>query len=146
MVFLKHNSRKSISFNPIFILCFSGSIFFMVQVFQSPDFSASRFFRVQVFQGPCPGFRSSLQKNLGKGQFFQKMCLKGISFCSFHGLRNFNEERFLSGENLANANTKMAEKINIKPCTLIFDRLLHKKSPAFFLKMSNLSFQYLNEF
>ena len=57
MVFVKHNSLKSdIFFNPIFFPGFSGSMFFRVQVFQSPSFSGSRFFRVQV-QGPGPGSR-----------------------------------------------------------------------------------------
>ena len=52
MVFIKHNSLKSdINFNPIFIPCFSGSSFFLVQVFLGPAFSRSRFFRVWV-QGP----------------------------------------------------------------------------------------------
>ena len=36
--------------------CFSGSRFFMVQVFQGPDFSLSQ----SRVQGPGPGFRSSL--------------------------------------------------------------------------------------
>ena len=57
MVLIKHNSLNSdIFFNPIFILGFSGSSFFRVQVFQGPDFSESRFFRVRV-QGP--GFSES---------------------------------------------------------------------------------------
>ena len=58
MVFVKHNSLKSdIFFNPIFILGFSGSRFFRVQLFQGTGFSGSRFFRVQIFQGPGPGSR-----------------------------------------------------------------------------------------
>ena len=62
MVFVKHNSLKSdIFFNPIFFPGFSGSMFFRVQVFQSPSFSGSRFFRVQVFQGPGPGSGSRVQ-------------------------------------------------------------------------------------
>ena len=51
MVFIKHNSLKpDISFNPIFIPCFSESRFSRVQVFQGrgPGFSECRFFRVQV--------------------------------------------------------------------------------------------------
>ena len=54
MVFIKHNSLKSdIFFNPIFVLCFSGSILFRVhvfriQIFQGPGFAGSRFFRVRV--------------------------------------------------------------------------------------------------
>ena len=58
MIFLKHNFLKSdIFFNLIFIPCFSESMFFRVQVFQSPGFSGSSLFRVQVFQGP--GFLGS---------------------------------------------------------------------------------------
>ena len=60
MIFLKHNSLQSDRFfNPIFIPCFSESMFFRVQFFQSPGFSGSILFRVQVIQGPGPGFRSS---------------------------------------------------------------------------------------
>ena len=62
MVFAKHNSLKSdIYFNPIFIPCFSGSMFFWVQVFICPGFSVSSFFRVQ---GQGPGFRSNQNKYL----------------------------------------------------------------------------------
>ena len=57
MVFIKHNSLKSvIFFNPIFIPrfqdpCFSGSRFFRVQVFLGPGFSRSRSrVRVQVLE------------------------------------------------------------------------------------------------
>ena len=58
MVLIKHNSGKSdILFNSIFSPDFSGTRFFIVQVFQCPGFSVSRFFRVQVFQGPGPGLR-----------------------------------------------------------------------------------------
>ena len=47
MIFLKHNFLKSdIFFNLIFIPCFSESMFFRVQVFQSPGFSGSSLFRV----------------------------------------------------------------------------------------------------
>ena len=64
MVFLKHNSLKSdIFFNAIFIPCFSGSIFFRVQVFQSPGDSGFRFSRVWA-QDPGPGFRSSHKKEI----------------------------------------------------------------------------------
>ena len=53
MIFLEHNSLKwDIFFNPIFIPCFSESMFFRVRVFQNPGFSGSSFFRVQVFLGP----------------------------------------------------------------------------------------------
>ena len=53
MIFLEHNSLKwDIFFNPIFIPCFSESMFFRVRVFQNPGFSGSRSFRVQVFLGP----------------------------------------------------------------------------------------------
>ena len=58
MIFIKHNSLKSdIFFNPIFIPCFSASMFFRVQifmvlVFQVSGFSGSRFFRVQDFHDP----------------------------------------------------------------------------------------------
>ena len=46
--FVKNNSLKSdIFFNPIYIPCFPGSIFF----------------RVHVFHGSGPGFRSSLIKS-----------------------------------------------------------------------------------
>ena len=49
MVFLKHNSLKSeIFFNPIFIPCFSESMFFRVQIFEGPGFSGSRLFGVRV--------------------------------------------------------------------------------------------------
>ena len=42
MVFIKHNYLKShIFFNPILIPCFSGSMFFWVQVFLAPGFSGS---------------------------------------------------------------------------------------------------------
>ena len=60
MIFIKHNYLKSdIFFNPIFIPCFSASMFFRVQVFQGSGFSGFGS-RVQV-QGLGPGFRSSLQ-------------------------------------------------------------------------------------
>ena len=70
MIFLKYNSLKSdIFFNPIFTPCFSGSMFFRVQVFQSPGFSGSRLFRVQVIQGP--GFSGS---SFFRVQVFQGSC------------------------------------------------------------------------
>ena len=47
MVFIKHNYLKSdIFFNPIFIPCFSGSMFFRVQVFLGYGFRV----RVQVLE------------------------------------------------------------------------------------------------
>ena len=50
MVFIKHNSLKpDIFFNPIFMSCFSGSMFFSVHVFQDPCYSGSIFFKVQAF-------------------------------------------------------------------------------------------------
>ena len=52
MVFIAHNSKSDIFFNPIFIPCFSGFMLFRVKVFWGLDFSGSRSFRVQVFQGP----------------------------------------------------------------------------------------------
>ena len=55
MVLIKHNYLKSeIFFNPIFIPGFSGSRFFMVQVFRV------QVFRVRV-QGPGSGFRIRVQ-------------------------------------------------------------------------------------
>ena len=51
MIFLKQLSKVRHVFNPIFIPCFSESMFFRIQVFQSPDFSGSSLFRVQIFQG-----------------------------------------------------------------------------------------------
>ena len=42
MVLIKHNYLKSdIFFNPIFIVGFSGSRFFKVQVFQGPGFQGA---------------------------------------------------------------------------------------------------------
>ena len=63
MVFIKHNSLKlDIFFNPIFISCFSGSMFLRIHVFPV-EFGSHRnggsgdiMIRVQVFQGPDPGF------------------------------------------------------------------------------------------
>ena len=69
MIFIKHNYLKSdIFFNPIFIPCFSGSMFFWVQVFQGSGFSGFGS-RVQV-QGLGPGFRSSLQCILNYCKYF----------------------------------------------------------------------------
>ena len=36
----------------------------------------------------------------------QKMCLKSILCCSFHGYRNFARERFLGGEQLTSSSVK----------------------------------------
>ena len=76
MVFIKHSSLKSdIFFNPIFIPRFPGSMYFRVQVFQSPDLDfrmgqgfAESGFRFQV-QGLGPGFRSS-PNIIREGNFF----------------------------------------------------------------------------
>ena len=50
MVFIEHNSLKSNIFLIPYLLCFSGFMFFWVQIFQDPGFSESRFFRVQVLE------------------------------------------------------------------------------------------------
>ena len=65
MIFIKHNYLKSDIFLIPYLFhvfqhpCFSGSMFFWVQVFQGSGFSGFGS-RVQV-QGLGPGFRSSLQ-------------------------------------------------------------------------------------
>ena len=59
------------------------------------------------------------------------MCLKRICCCNFHGQRNFAREKFLFEEHLTSPSTKTAEL-----STNIFNRLLHKTVPTFFLIMS----------
>ena len=57
MVVLKLSSLKSdIFLNPMFIPCFTKSIFF-----QGPGFAGSRFFSVQVFEGPSLGSMSGFR-------------------------------------------------------------------------------------
>ena len=59
------------------------------------------------------------------------MCLKRVCCCNFHGQRNFAREKFLFEEHLTSPSTKTAEL-----STNIFNRLLHKTVPTFFLIMS----------
>ena len=82
MVFIKHNSLKSdIFFNSKFMPCFSGPMFFTVQVFQGPGFSESRFFWVQVFQGlGFSGFGSRVRVQ-GPGPGSGSRVQKQPSFC-----------------------------------------------------------------
>ena len=77
------------------------------------------------------------QKKFDKWYFDQKMCLKGIWCCSFHGLRNFARKTFLGGEYMTSSSAKTAKRINFKLWTHISKRLLHKIVPAFFLIMSH---------
>ena len=64
------------------------------------------------------------------------MCLKIIYCCNFHVQRNLVREKFLDGEHLTSSSTKTAERINLKFCTHISNRLLHITVSAFFLIMS----------
>ena len=79
-------------------------------------------------------------KKFDRWQFDQKICLKGIWCCSFHGQRNFAMETFLGGGHMTSSSTKTAKKIKFKLCTHISNRLLHKTLPVFFLIMSHSFF------
>ena len=64
-------------FNPIFIPCFSGSMFSGSRFFRAHVFQGSRFFRVQLFQGPgFSGYR-----------FFRLQVFKGPGFSGFRLFR-----------------------------------------------------------
>ena len=73
------------------------------------------------------------------------MCLKGISFCSFHGLRNFAGERVLGGEHLTSSSTRTALTIDYKLWTHISNRMQNIKVPAFFLTVSYSFFISINQ-
>ena len=78
--------------------------------------------------------------NLTDDNLNQKMCLKGIWCCSFHGSRNFARETFLGGEHMTSSSMKTAKRINVKLCTHISKRLLHKTMSQLFLIMSHSFF------
>ena len=70
------------------------------------------------------------------GNLTRKSVLKRIWYSGFHGYRNFSREWLLGGEHLTNSSTKTAQTINFNLCTHVFNRLLHKTMPSFFLVMS----------
>ena len=78
--------------------------------------------------------------NLTDDNLNQKMCLKGIWCCNFHGSRNFARETFLGGEHMTSSSTKTALAINFKLFTHTSNRLLHKTVPAFLLIISHSFF------
>ena len=73
-----------------------------------------------------------------------EMCLKRIWFWIFVGWRNFAGERCLSGEHFTSSGAKIAWTIDLKLRTLIFNRILNKNTPGFFLTVSLSLFFYFN--
>ena len=53
-------------------------------------------------------WRQKFHKKFDRWLFNQKMCLKRIWYCNFHGWRNFAREKFLGSEHVTSSSTKTA--------------------------------------
>ena len=73
-----------------------------------------------------------LKKKSDRWSLDQKMCLKSTCCCSFHGQKNFNNKKFLSGEHSTSSSTKTASTIEFKLCKNSSSRLLDKSVSQFF--------------